>query len=647
MNKEMESTMSDYGRPSEERGIFPLPLVIGVTGHRDLREEDREPLETRVRNIFEDLQSRYPSTPLILLSPLAEGADRLVAKVALAKGVRLIVPLPMPRALYEQDFQSKASRDEFNKLLQHAERCFELSLLHDDQEGEAQIRDLARDRQYAQVGAYVVLHSQILIALWDGAYTDQVGGTSQIVQFQLQGVPEAYMAPHSPLDEPESGPVYHIVTPRIKNPTPVERSFELHKLFPTSSTLDKWYYEQVNNANQHDSNDEHAREEQYGEKRLDAAKHEFDRVLKHLDTFNRDRAGMGVRLAGRQERSKAHLLGNMDTTTLSPDLNVTLDRYADLYATADTLALYFRDRTENTLLFLFGLFFISLFCFDVFAHFEEYLVSFLGVKWGEWLRFLFLFLYLIFLFVAYYIWYYRARRGDYKNKYLDYRALAEGLRVQFFWRLAGLPDTVANHYLRKQKSELDWIRNSIRVANLLCDAGSGEWLTDTSVITPNDRYHLILKRWVYDQRTYFSTTTRRDHERQERNEQWVRGFFLIGIALALALFLLQLLQLFSQHIIWIDNLPPLLIVLMSLALVFAALREGFADKMAYAEQVKQYQRMSRLFWQAFQLLKDSLEQGKRQEVERVIRELGEEALMENGDWVMLHRARPLNVPMGG
>ena len=36
--------------------------------------------------------------------------------------------------------------------------------------------------------------------------------------------------------------------------------------------------------------------------------------------------------------------------------------------------------------------------------------------------------------------------GDYDNKYFDYRALAEGLRVQIFWRIAGLRDSVADHY---------------------------------------------------------------------------------------------------------------------------------------------------------------------------------------------------------
>lgn len=251
-----------------------------------------------------------------------------------------------------------------------------------------------------------------------------------------------------------------------------------------------------------------------------------------------------------------------------------------------------------------------------------------------------------------YIWYYRASRGHYQNKYLDYRALAEGLRVQFFWRLAGVPDTVATHYLRKQRSELDWIRNSIRVANLLCDARSGQGFSDSPVSAPIERYRLILKRWVDDQGIYFTRANTRDHRKAEGHERWVRRFFGTGIGLALGLLILQFLLLPQllppQYRDWINTTPltNLLIVLMGLALVLAVLREEYSDKMTYVEQVKQYQRMSHLFWLASKRLKDYLEQGKAQDAERVIRELGEEALAENGDWVMLHRARPINVPIG-
>src|SRR5439155_17705848 len=72
-----------------------IPLVIGVTGHRDLRPEDYERLSSAVVEFSQLLRQRYPHTPLILLSPLAEGADRLVAEVSLRMGARLVVPLPM------------------------------------------------------------------------------------------------------------------------------------------------------------------------------------------------------------------------------------------------------------------------------------------------------------------------------------------------------------------------------------------------------------------------------------------------------------------------------------------------------------------------------------------------------------------------
>ena len=74
-----------------------------------------------MRGIFVGLRQRYPHTPLVLLSALAEGADRLVARVGLAAGARLIAVLPMPRSLYEIDFKSPVSLEEFAKLVQQAD----------------------------------------------------------------------------------------------------------------------------------------------------------------------------------------------------------------------------------------------------------------------------------------------------------------------------------------------------------------------------------------------------------------------------------------------------------------------------------------------------------------------------------------------
>ena len=64
-----------------------------------------------------------------------------------------------------------------------------------------------------------------------------------------------------------------------------------------------------------------------------------------------------------------------------------------------------------------------------------------------------------------------AHRQDWHRKYIDYRALAEGLRVQTFWRRAGLtitgdPEFAHDNFMQKQDVELGWIRNVMRQVGL-------------------------------------------------------------------------------------------------------------------------------------------------------------------------------------
>ncbi len=648
--------------PAQEN-IFPLPLVIGVTGHRDLREEDRVPLEEAVQKIFDELHGICPHTPLLLLSPLAEGADRLVARVALEKGVRLVVPLPMPQALYEEDFQTEASHEEFLSLLKQAEQYFDLSLLNKPEGEEPLHRELVRDRRYAyaRVGAYIALHCQILIALWDGNYPKKIGGTSQVVRFQREGVPEAYSPHQSLLDAPENGWVYQIVTPRLSNPVPLERPFTLVRLAP----VNKLGSETNALRAEHSSNEERifdeslssqarralrrfltrsffswsCTEEGDGKKLREEGKakvtpQEVKSAFQSLDDFNRDGTSETACSKTVQDQSKHDLSEGLETLPLPTMVRQTLTCYARLYAIADALAIYFKQRTGRTLFSLFGLSFIAVTFFAIYAHLTR--PEILQIP-----NFLPLIFYVALLLIAGFLWWNRISRGHYKNKYLDYRALAEGLRVQFFWYLAGVPDTVAIHYLRKQIGKLDWIRNSIRIANLLYDPPAEDALASSSPHYFTDRYHLILRQWMIDQSKYFTNAAVRDEKKLEWNDLVVHISLLVGIVLAGVLLALQL-PLGAPK--WLEDL---LIVIMTLALILAALKEGYADKQAYAEEIEQYRRMSYLFGQASQSFQSFLKRKQPQEAERLIRELGKEALAENGNWVILHHARAIRVPIEG
>ncbi|MCZ2097334.1 MAG: hypothetical protein LC121_13945, partial [Anaerolineae bacterium] len=57
-----------------------IPLVIGVTGHRDLVDSEVPAIRERARGFLQGLHERWPHTPIVVASQLAEGADLLVAE---------------------------------------------------------------------------------------------------------------------------------------------------------------------------------------------------------------------------------------------------------------------------------------------------------------------------------------------------------------------------------------------------------------------------------------------------------------------------------------------------------------------------------------------------------------------------------------
>src|SRR5215467_7881644 len=169
---------------------FAAPLVIGVTSHRDLVGAELEPIRGRIRTLFEHLSGEFPEMPLVVLSSLAEGGDQLVAEEALEAGVRLIAALPMARAEYARDFSDVAARARFESLCDAADTIIEVPHLPgstlgvgaDSPEGHA------RDVHYAEAGVYVSDHCHLLLAIWDGKPSASLGGTAQIVRYQLTGV---------------------------------------------------------------------------------------------------------------------------------------------------------------------------------------------------------------------------------------------------------------------------------------------------------------------------------------------------------------------------------------------------------------------------------------------------------------------------
>lgn len=149
-----------------------LPIVLGVTGHRDLA--DPVSVDQALGHCLDELRALFPNSRFVVLSALAEGADRLFAKAALVRGMELVVPLPMPAADYEEDFPESVY--EFRALCAQASSCFVVpgNVTHPSVN--------PREAAYARAGLFLVERAHIVVAVWDGLPARGLGGTAQIAR---------------------------------------------------------------------------------------------------------------------------------------------------------------------------------------------------------------------------------------------------------------------------------------------------------------------------------------------------------------------------------------------------------------------------------------------------------------------------------
>ena len=410
----------------DANGFEPTPLVIAVTGHRNLVDDEVPRIVEAIRQVFEELSTKFPHTPVTLLSPLAEGGGRLAAKVAVEMKLRLLIPLPLPAELYKADFQNEASVEEFESLCQHG-TVIELPLFIGNTLESIAVRGPQRNHQYAQLGIFLSSYSQILLAIWDGKPSDGFGGTAQVVDYHLTDIIPG-MTDVEPTAQQLFGPdendlVYHIVCTRDQpDGSPAE---SLQSLETFWLTTDK---------------------EILRTKSLPEANH---RIFIRMDEFNAD---------AKRHRSKIskHDYDLIDSSVVARNRDKTI---SSLFKTADRLAIYYQQRVRTmfrstyTLAVGMGLAFIAY--GDLPS--QEYMI--------------YVFLSLFGVGVVIYL---VAQRGQWHRKYLDYRALAEGLRVQFYWHLAGVYNVTEiqfghENFLRKQDIELGWIRNVMRAGSIPFD----------------------------------------------------------------------------------------------------------------------------------------------------------------------------------
>src|SRR5579875_778615 len=203
-----------------------LPLMVGATGHRDLDPDAVPDLTAKVHEIFLELRRNSPYTPIVVMSGLAEGADRLIARAALAAGIdaELIAVLPMDRETYIHDFETPESIAEFDTLIGWAREMIRLDRsLHGGSINSDPGND-ARMLAYQRLGRFLASRCHVMVALWDGE-RGQPGDTAEVVDRMLTRGSASDSGDGAAKTFNVAGPVFQIVTPRLRHAMrrPVER----------------------------------------------------------------------------------------------------------------------------------------------------------------------------------------------------------------------------------------------------------------------------------------------------------------------------------------------------------------------------------------------------------------------------------------
>ena len=221
-------------------------FLIGVTGHRDLVPDEEPQTRRQVRKILAALVDRTPDKPVRLITGLAEGADTLVAEVALELGIDVEAVLPMPEEFYRDDFDGDALKS-FRKL-QGNTRVKVHTIPLASGVGVREITDSrVRAVQYALLMDHIQRRVDILLGLWDGTQNGLIGGTRDVLLGFLAGSGRDQFPVEIPVKQrPDTGSVSGIViwvpVSRCRNPKPTKSNLPV---FLVSDASGAYYWQET------------------------------------------------------------------------------------------------------------------------------------------------------------------------------------------------------------------------------------------------------------------------------------------------------------------------------------------------------------------------------------------------------------------
>jgi hypothetical protein len=587
--------------PSPPQPLYEIPFLVGVAGHRDLVPAQVPAIRAAVEALLRQLQSAHPDVRVQLICPMADGADLLVAEVAQSLDIDILALLTFPEDICRADLLSDEARVSFDRVMARAERLH-LPLPPGVTRESLGTKGPERDRQYQRAALVLARYCTLVIAIWDGKPTAHAAGTARLLEYRRRGIRLTHDEHFAPTDvllsASDNDLVYDIRCLRASDLPAADGA--LPAIDVRGFTGSALPLSQAGTGH--------------------ALPEGLHALLSRTAEFNRDsRAATDAIHAGGRPLPEA-------SGTSSEAMRLV----EQLFVQADYLGGQFRRAFLRAIQFRYGMWACmatALFAFEKKAEGAAGLTIILAV---------------LTLFLLGRAHAARAHRHSWHRKYLDYRALAEALRVDYFWETSGVRHRYAGEFahesfLQKQDLELEWIRSAMRAvslrvslqANPPSDAGfvhaQAGWIGDDSPGGSQGQLH------------YYGARAGRLHQWLHRAEDINSVLLATGTLLAMTFLgdiLLSLRGLeFLPH-----AMRHYLLWTMSLLTVYAGIFETYLAERSDRTLIRQYRYMHGLFMVADRELRLARHVDDKLEI---LRSLGHACLAEHAQWTLAQRDKTI------
>ena len=527
----------------------------------------------QIERLFRELAEGYPSSPIHLFSSIAEGADRFVANIFLRMKRENEKYYDRFELIVPIPFKAEEYKEDFDD--------------YSDQEFDELLRQAkrtfivgsgdkitSRPQEYLKTGKLVADSSLILIALWDGK-VGKTGGTADIVKYKMTGDDDTVAESTFEYD----GTVFVLPTERKQSSGDISTLSSKGKYLSLNLVLE--------------------------DKTLKNALDKIEEI--NRDSRSLDRPGYN--------KAKSYLFNKNEKLEMA-------DKYMmEWYATLDQEAVRSRKRDLRITgwMFTLGLFFVLT----------------LEIYSNIWVNRLILAVSMFVLAAATALFVYSRLKRDHK-KYLTSRTLAEALRIQFFWNMAGINENVSEYILRIHGKEFTWVKHILSSLHGICYRVKS---INSEIISDLTEY------WVKDQLKYFNNSVRRMRERITFYHRVSNVSLAMAIILFLSIFFLG--NFFLAYYFMLN----IMLVIAPIMLGLFALIRGYIKTKAYEQLLNQYELMQIIYKRAGAKINElDGSQMKPAEKNAYFKELffviGKEALIENGIWYLIFRDKEPELEMG-